>query len=164
MSMCYIYRCRSILNHAVMVNSQLGAFLEVYIYMYMFMYIYIYKCMCVCVYVLQYSTDLVIVQLLPQSWFFILFTCIINKQCAALFFYLSKAFDAVGHSILLNKLLALGFDVSAYNWFHSYLTSRTLMVLNQPLVIYTIYIYIYKIHRDQFWSHYCSLSSSSSLP
>ena len=37
---------------------------------------------------------------------------------------LQKAFDTVNHSIMLQKLAALGFDSKSVSWFNSYLTDR----------------------------------------
>ena len=37
---------------------------------------------------------------------------------------LQKAFDTVGHSILENKLKAIGLDENAIAWFDAYLTNR----------------------------------------
>ena len=39
-----------------------------------------------------------------------------------------KAFDTVGHCILINKLQALGFDTCSREWFRSYLTNRKQLV------------------------------------
>ena len=44
---------------------------------------------------------------------------------------LQKAFDTVDHSVLLQKLKALGLDKSAVGWFHSYLTNREQVSCNE---------------------------------
>ena len=41
-----------------------------------------------------------------------------------IFFDLSKAFDTLDHSIMLDKLALLGMNRSAVQWFRSYLTTR----------------------------------------
>ena len=38
---------------------------------------------------------------------------------------MSKAFDTVDHTLLLDGLRSIGFDTNACNCFHSYLTGRT---------------------------------------
>ncbi len=52
-----------------------------------------------------------------------------NKQhCAALFIDLSKAFDTVGHSLLLQRLVSIGLYEHAIGWFNNYLSNRTQFV------------------------------------
>ena len=41
---------------------------------------------------------------------------------------LQKAFDTVNHSILIDKLEAIGLDNNAVSWMHSYLVGREQMV------------------------------------
>ena len=41
---------------------------------------------------------------------------------------LQKAFDAIDHDILLQKLYAIGFSKHSVNWFRSYLINRTFLV------------------------------------
>ena len=47
-----------------------------------------------------------------------------KKHCAAIFIDLSKAFDTVDHSLLMNRLYSIGFDKSACSWFQNYLSGR----------------------------------------
>ena len=48
-----------------------------------------------------------------------------RKQVTALVLLdLSKAFDSIGHGILLRKLRELGVSIQAMEWFRSYLTNR----------------------------------------
>ncbi|KAJ8287209.1 hypothetical protein GJAV_G00048920 [Gymnothorax javanicus] len=50
-------------------------------------------------------------------------------HCAALFVDLSKAFDIVDHSILCQRLSAIGFSSNAVGWFANYLSNRKQSVL-----------------------------------
>ena len=47
-----------------------------------------------------------------------------KKLSAVILIYLSKAFDSISHSILLNKLSAIGVSKETVKWFESYLTRR----------------------------------------
>lgn len=51
-----------------------------------------------------------------------------NKKVAGLFVDITKAFDTVDHSLLLEKLLHAGFRGVILSWFESYLTDRYQMV------------------------------------
>ena len=48
-------------------------------------------------------------------------------ESAALFLDLSKAFDMLGHEVLLSKLDCYGTRGICNDWFHSYLTGRSLI-------------------------------------
>jgi sarcosine oxidase/L-pipecolate oxidase len=49
--------------------------------------------------------------------------CLDKRQhCAALFIDLSKAFDTVVHSLLIQKLASIGLDQAACNWCENHLT------------------------------------------
>lgn len=47
-----------------------------------------------------------------------------KKQVACVYFDITKAFDAVQHDVLLEKLERLGVRGPCHSWFHSYLTNR----------------------------------------
>ena len=55
----------------------------------------------------------------------------LNKKqvIAGLFCDLSKAFDSVSHSVLLQKLFYYGVQETNHNWFKSYLTNRQQKVI-----------------------------------
>ncbi len=57
----------------------------------------------------------------------------IKQHCAALFVDLSNAFDAVNDNILLNKLLSIGIEDSAYIWFKGYFSSKVQTVVADGL-------------------------------
>ena len=50
-----------------------------------------------------------------------------NSQ--AVFLDLTKAFDTLDHSVLLDKLASLGFSKASVQWFKAYLTDRTQSVV-----------------------------------
>ena len=45
-----------------------------------------------------------------------------QKHCAALFINLSKAFDTVDHTLLLQRVCGIGFDARTWKWFQNYLS------------------------------------------
>ena len=47
-----------------------------------------------------------------------------KKLSAVILIDLSKAFDSISHSILLNELSAIGVSKETVEWFESYLTRR----------------------------------------
>ena len=51
-----------------------------------------------------------------------------GKYCGMVMLDLQKAFDTVNHSILLDKLRAIGFDDTSLGWMSSYLEGREQMV------------------------------------
>lgn len=63
-----------------------------------------------------------------------------GKYCGMVMLDLQKAFDTVNHSILINKLKALGFDKPTVSWMRSYLEGREQVVevsgtLSSPLPV-----------------------------
>ena len=59
----------------------------------------------------------------------------IKEIVVGIFSDFSKAFDAVGLDILLEKLYHYGIRGSAYTWFESYLTHRTKFRLNTRTIV-----------------------------
>ncbi len=68
----------------------------------------------------QYSTELAVHRLCQH-----IYDTMDRKQFQiALFCDLTKAFDTISHTILLEKLEVYGIRGKANNWFHSYLSNR----------------------------------------
>ena len=97
-----------------------------------------------------------------------------NKRLSALILLdLSKAFDSISHSILLQKLNHIGASSSAVNWFKSYLSGRTQTVRIGSIVSTPISItngvpqgailspFLFSIYLNDFPSvpHVCNLKS-----
>ena len=62
---------------------------------------------------------------------------------------LQKAFDTVNHSIMLDKLTALGMNGESAEWFRSYLSGRKQVVdVNGT------------ISADRYWDRFCFSSMS----
>jgi hypothetical protein len=47
-----------------------------------------------------------------------------QPQADAIYFDLASAFDLITHTLLLPKLIAIGYSGVYVNWFHSYLTNK----------------------------------------
>ena len=56
-----------------------------------------------------------------------------KKTTAMVLLDMSKAFDSISHKILLYKLQDLGASTSAIDWFSSYLSNRTQVLINTKI-------------------------------
>ena len=61
---------------------------------------------------------------------------------------LQKAFDTVEHSILENKLIAIGFDGNSIAWFDAYLTNG-MQATDEGGFFLTLGLFLVEYHRDQ---------------
>ena len=74
-----------------------------------------------------------------------------KANVAAMFFDLSKAFDTIPHSGILNALSNVGVSGPLYKWFSSYLSNR------QQCVVLEGYTSLLEFHRTPSWAP-CFLS------
>ena len=75
----------------------------------------------------------------------------------AVFIDLSKAFDTVSHSCLLNKLPSYGINDKELHWFTDYLflernQSNSKVLCQMPIP------YFLEFHKEVYWVRYCLLS------
>ena len=68
----------------------------------------------------MYSTELALSELVDR-----IYTDLDEKQVPiSIFIYLSKAFDTIGHTILISKLERYGVENNELQWFISYMHNR----------------------------------------
>lgn len=84
-----------------------------------------------------------------------------RKHCAAVFIDLSKAFDTVDNSLLIQRFSSIGLDQTENHWFKNYLTDRTQCVSTD---LNTFFWTKQKVsRRSQFWVLYFLLLNNNDL-
>ena len=82
------------------------------------------------------------------------------KLTSAVYVDLSKAFDTLGHSVLLQKLPTYGVKNKELEWFHSYLlTERTMFISIEIFLVQSQYTV--EFPKDRSWGHCCLLFLST---
>ena len=71
-----------------------------------------------------------------------------------LFIDVSKAFDSLTHTILLDKLHAYGFRGLAHAWITSYLTDRFQYISNGGCMSF-LKLLTTGVPRALYWAHFC---------
>ena len=83
-----------------------------------------------------------------------------GKLTGAVYVDLSKAFDNIGHSALLQKLLTYGVKEKELEWFISYLFNRKNYVYSTEKFLVQSQ-YTVEFPKDRSWEHYFLLFLST---
>ena len=78
-----------------------------------------------------------------------------DKLTSAVYVDLSKNFDTIGHSVLLQKFSTYGVKDKEHEWFNSYLTERIMFVSTEIFLVQSQSTV--EFPKGRSWGHYCLL-------